>query len=194
MAFYPYALFVHIVGVLGLFIGLGLELVCVLQLRRARSVEQLREWVSLESVIAKLMPITTLLLLLGGLYMVIVSWGWKTGWIDVSLALVIALSVLGPTVNGRRLHAIAANASAGPVSPSLLSKLQDRVLWASVFINVATGLGIVALMTLKPDWIGAIAIIVVAAILGLVAGLSLARTSPALAASQPRYEQTASRS
>jgi hypothetical protein len=49
-------------------------------------------------------------------------------------------------------------------------------------------------MTLKPDWIEAIAIIVVAALLGLMVGLALARPGPSLAKSQFSYEQTISRS
>ena len=106
------------------------------------------------------------------------------------------MAVLGPTLQGRRLNALYAAAAApeGPATPALQHKMQDRVLWASALAMGGTMLGIVALMTLKPDWIEAIAIIVVAALLGLMAGLALARPSPSLAESRPSYEQTSSRS
>lgn len=46
MSFYSLALFAHIVGVLGLFIGIGLQWTSILRLRRALFVAQVREWAS----------------------------------------------------------------------------------------------------------------------------------------------------
>ena len=197
MSFYPYALLLHIIGVLDLFILWSLELTCMLCLRRARTVAQCREWGSLCRFVLNLFPIMVLLILTGGITMVILAWGWTRAWIDLALVLLVLMAILGPVLQGSRLNALYAEAVAaldGPVTSALQSKIQDRVAWASVLAMGGTMLGIVALMTLKPDWIEAIAIIVVAAPLGLMVGLALARPGPSLAQSQPSYEQTISRS
>lgn len=193
--FYTVALFAHILGVLGLFLAMGLELTCMLRLRRAQSVEQFREWTSLSRLLDRVFPITTLLLLAGGVSMVIISWGWTTGWIDVSLVVVVLASVLGPTVNGRRLGAIHAEAASAPVGPApttLTDKIQDPVLWSSVLAMVASAIGVVVLMTFKPGWVGALVIIVVAILVGLIAGFSLGQPRQAPAARPQPQEQTLS--
>jgi hypothetical protein len=197
MSFYPYALLLHILGVLGLFILWSIELTCMLCLRRARTVAQCRDWGRLCRVLLNLFPVMVLLILTGGITMVTLAWGWTHAWIDLALGLLVLMAILGPTLQGRRLSALYAEAVAapdGPVTSALQHKIQDRVSWASVLAMGGTMLGIVALMTLKPDWIEAIAIIVVAALLGLMVGLALARPGPSLAKSQFSYEQTISRS
>ena len=197
MSFYPYALLLHILGVLGLFILWSLELTCMLCLRRARTVAQCREWGRLSRVVLNLFPVMVLLILTGGITMVILAWGWTHAWTDLALGLLVLMAILGPTLQGRRLSALYAEAVAapdGPVTSTLQRKIQDRVSWGSVLAMGGTMLGIVALMTLKPDWIEAIAISVVAALLGLMVGLALARPGSSLAKSQLSYEQTISRS
>ena len=47
MSVYTLALFAHLLGVLSLFIGMGLQWTITLRLRRARTVAQVREWSSL---------------------------------------------------------------------------------------------------------------------------------------------------
>lgn len=194
MSFYPYALLLHIIGVLGLFILWSLELTCMLCLRRARTVAQFREWGNLSRLVLKLFPVMVLLILAGGLTMVLLAWGWTQAWIDLALVLLVLMAVLGTLIQGRRLEALYAEAVAtpdGPAPRTLRGKIEDPVIWASVLAMGGTMLGIVALMTLKPGWIEAVAIIVVATLLGLVAGLALARKSPSLAESRSSYEQTA---
>jgi hypothetical protein len=84
MSFYTLALFAHILGVLGLFIGIGLQWTSVLRFRRAQFVAQVREWTSLTSLLGILMPAASLLILVAGSYMTVTTWGWRTPWIDVS--------------------------------------------------------------------------------------------------------------
>ena len=197
MSFYPYALLLHIVGVLGLFILWALELTSMLCLRRARTVTQFREWGRLCRLVLQLFPVMVLLILTGGITMVLLAWGWTRAWIDLGLGLLVLMAVLGTAIQGRRLEALYAEAAAAPDGPAprtLRGKIEDRVIWASVLAMGGTMLGIVALMTLKPDWFEATAIIVVATLLGLVAGLALARKSPSLAESQPSAEPAISRS
>ena len=91
MAFYSLALFAHIVGVLGLFIAIGLVLIGVLRLQQAQTVAQVRERINLTSIQGRLLPIASLLILLAGIYMTVTTWGWTTPWIDVSLAALVVI-------------------------------------------------------------------------------------------------------
>jgi hypothetical protein len=171
MSFYTLALFAHILGVLGLFIGIGLGWISVLRFRRAQFVAQVREWTSLTSVQQVLLPAASLLILVTGIYMTVTAWGWRIPWIDVSLATVIF--VLAPTgvVTTRRIKAIQTAAEALVPTETIPAELQrqitDPVLWTMVQTSGMTLLGVVFLMTTQPDLVGSLITQAVALFLGV---------------------------
>jgi hypothetical protein len=82
----------------------------------------------------------------------------------------IVISILGPLINARRLRALASAAQADSSttpSPALSCLINDPVLFTSGTTMGVVGLGIVCLMVVKPNLIASLAIIVVAALLGL---------------------------
>jgi len=171
MSLYSIALFVHVIAVIAMFTVIGTVMGNIVLMRRAQTVEQLREKSLVASAADKLMPGILILLLVPAIYMVFTSWGWTTPWIDTALIALVLASPLGPAINDRRLKALAqatAEAPAGPLSASLLKQRDDRVLWASCCIFAAILIGIVFLMTVKPDLIGSIATVVVAFALGCI--------------------------
>jgi len=157
MTLYSLALFVHIVGVLGLFIGIGLQWISVQRLSQAQTVAQVREGTSLIAIQEKLWPTASLLILLAGIYMTVTAWGWRTPWIDLSLAALI-------------VQVAAAEAPAGAFPPGLNRQITDPILQTAVQINAFTGLGVVFLMTTKPGLVGSLITLVVALLLGIGAG------------------------
>lgn len=180
MTLYPYALFFHIVGVLGVFIANGLAVTVVFRLRAAKTTTQVREWMSVKSALEKILPVSALLILASGLYMTFTAWGWGQAWIDLSLGVLIVLGVLGPAINGRRLKAIHLAVEVAPdgeVPASLQQRISDPVLRAYALIPGFLLLGVVGLMTLKPDWIGSGVVLVVAFVVSLIAG-QLSRGTP----------------
>jgi hypothetical protein len=62
-------------------------------------------------------------------------------------------------------------AESGPIPSTLRQRLDDPLLWASLRIRTAITLGIVFLMTVKPDLLGSLLTIGLAAVLGLVFSL-----------------------
>jgi hypothetical protein len=168
---YSVALFVHILGALGLFMALGLEWAGLRQLRRAATAEQARAWLSAVAVLPRLYAPAATAILLSGLYMIATAWSWTVGWPGVALAALVLLAALGAALTGRRMAAIgrAVAAESGPVSPALRQRLHDPVLWTSVQTRLAIAVGIVFLMTIKPALGGALLAIGVAALLGLAA-------------------------
>jgi hypothetical protein len=174
MILYPYALFFHIVGVLGVFIANSLAVTVVFRLRAAKTTTQVREWLSVNSALEKILPVSAVLILASGLYMTFTAWGWGQAWIDLSLG------VLGPAINGRRLQAIHLAVEVAPdgeVPASLQQRLSDPILRAYALIPGFLLLGVVGLMTLKPDWIGSGVVLVMAFVVSLIAG-QLSRGTP----------------
>jgi hypothetical protein len=172
MTLYSIALFLHIVGALGLFVALGLEWVSLLYLRRAATIEQAREWLSVLGLLRWIMPASLGIILLAGIYMTATTWG-GAAWIGVAMAAMILLAVLGMGLTGPRMAAIGrvVAAESGALSLAFRQRLQDPLLWTSSQTRLAIALGIVFIMTIKPGLTGALLTIGVAAILGLASVL-----------------------
>ena len=167
MAFYPYALFLHIVGVLAMFIAIGLEEAALFRLRSAKTTAPVREWSHVMEVVEKVFPLSGVLILVAGLYMVFTVWGWNHAWIDVSLGFLLLTGVAAPTVTSPGFQAIrkaVASAPDGPVSDELhASKMRIGILVMD-FLTV----GVVCLMTVKPGWIGTLTIMLASLVAALV--------------------------
>lgn len=186
---YTIILFLHIVGALGLFVSLGLEWVSLAYVRRASTAEGVREWLSLRSWVMRLGPASLALLLLSGLYLMATSWG-AVAWIIVALGALVLIAIIGATLTGIRMVPIdrAAAAERGAVSPALHQRLNDPLLWVSLETRAAIALGIIFLMTIRPDWVGSGLTIVVAVALGLALSLLTGRRV------RPKGESVPSRS
>jgi peptidoglycan biosynthesis protein MviN/MurJ (putative lipid II flippase) len=169
---YSVALFLHIVGALGLFVALGLEWTSLLYLRRAATADQAREWLKLFTSLRRLYPISWLAILIPGFYMTATVWG-GTAWIIIALAAVVLIAVLGAALGGRQMAPIgqAVAGESGPLSATLRNRLDNPLLWASLRIRTAIALGVVFLMTVKPDLLGALITMGVAVFLGLAFSL-----------------------
>ena len=182
MTFYPYALLLHIMGVLGMFIAIGLEQAVLFRLRAAKTATLVREWSRVMSIVEKMFPISGVLILGAGLYMAFTTWGWSQAWIDTSLGVFLLASVLAPTVTSPRFKAIrkaSESAQEGMLSGELWQLTHDSVLLTTIFIMDFLTVGVVCLMTIKPGWIVAPAIILVAFVAALFIAnkLSAARSS-----------------
>lgn len=174
MSFYSVALFAHILGVLGVFSGIALDWTTIVRLRRAQTRSTMLEATSLVRFQARLVQISALLLLIAGIYMTVTAWGWDRPWIRGSLLGLVVMGALSGGVHGRRLGVIrkaAAEAGAfgASIPPALQRRMADPVLLTSVQTAGLLGLGVVFLMTVKPDVLGSLVTLGVAVILGVLA-------------------------
>src|SRR5437867_13198790 len=96
---YSLALFLHVVGVIALFVLTGIEWAGMLVKSRARLVEHVLCWGALDRAVGGLFTWATLLTLAPGLYLAQARWGWATAWIDASLVVLVVISALGATFN-----------------------------------------------------------------------------------------------
>jgi hypothetical protein len=173
---YSIALFLHIVGVLGLFVGLGLEWTGLWQLQDVTAAEHVRMWLRSSKNVRRFGMIAMLTILSSGAFMMATVWG-PVAWIAVSLGALILMAVLALVLSGPRMAAIggALTSETGPVSHTLQSLVNHPLLWISIQTRIAIALGIVFLKTTKPDLAGSLITIGVAIALGLAAALPMPR-------------------
>lgn len=181
MNLYSLMLFLHVSGDIGIFIGIGVQLLSLAALRRAKSVEQVRALAGLISLSDPISVISALVTIAAGLYMALTVWGLQTGWIAVALASLIVL--LPPLIAGvveprmRAIVTMAKEVPDGPLPATLDTRIHDPVLGTALYTVAALVLGIVFLMTNKPSLTASILAMVVALALGLAFGLPLWRTA-----------------
>jgi hypothetical protein len=176
MTLYSLALFIHIVGAIGLFIGVSVWLFAAMALRRVQSVGQVRALTSLILPSSVLAIVSILLLGIAGFYMAITVWGERATWIIVATISFLLLAPFGAFVIDPRLRALAKPAATlpdGPLPPPLAARARDPLVGIGLYTYVGVLLGIVFLMTNKPLLGDAIITMVVATALGLAAGLLL---------------------
>jgi Predicted integral membrane protein (DUF2269) len=179
MSLYTIILFVHIIGAVGYFLGIGLWFFVLLGLRRAARVEQVHSLIHLTDLSAPFSGASALLLLGTGLYLAVSAWSLLTSWMLVAL---ISLLLMVPTsvvlIAPRRsdiVKQLAHEAPGGELSRALEQHLDDPVL-ATTFTTVLTLLlGLVFLMATKPNLVVSIIVMVVALLLGLAAGALVSR-------------------
>ena len=175
MTLYSIALFFHIAGALGVFAALALDWVGITKLRGAGSVEQVREWAGVYGVIRALGGASVAALLVFGLYMTAVTWG-PTGWIGIGFLSLLFIAVFG-AVSGIRLSRVlaAAGSGQGSLGEDLRGALHSPLFVASVRARTAVALGVVFLMTVKPDAVGSLLVAVIAVVLGIASAVPVLR-------------------
>ena len=173
MSAYSITLFLHLLGVLALFTGIGLEQIGLRQLRNAPSLAQVREWMTLLRGLRRLDAPAGLIILVSGGYLAQHGAGHHA-WVAAGIVGMVVMAVLGAAVGRPRILAIARAlpATDGLVSPSLRRLLEDPVLRASAAARAALGLGIVFDMVVKPAATGAVIAIVIALAIGAATALA----------------------
>jgi hypothetical protein len=168
MIYYSIAKFIHIVGALGIFAALGVEWLSLMNLRRAAGMAQIRDWMRVRAGIQRLSGISMASILISGFYMMAVG-HIRAAWLIVAFWSLVLLALLGVVLAGRRMRAIQQSIATDSdnVAPTLHQQLRQPVLWIVMQTRLALALGIVFLMTLKPDLIRSLLTVGIAAILGL---------------------------
>lgn len=170
MSVYTIVKFLHVGGAVGYFFALGCLLFGLAALRRALRVEEARALAALINRLTLLFLLSILVILIAGLYMTYTTWGFQTGWINVALvSLLIIAPVAAGTVQARMrvIARLAREAPDGPAPVELLTRAHDPMLWITPQTATALLLGIVFLMTNKPDLLTSLLVMAIALVVGL---------------------------
>jgi Predicted integral membrane protein (DUF2269) len=172
MTNYSFALFFHFVGLVALFVGYGLEWIVSAFLRGAATTDQVRAWLRVYRTSLPVSGPGLLVLILSGAYLAQVTGAMKNGWMSASmLAIVLALGIgfvlILPRVRAIR-GALPEGSATLPASTTIL--LRAPALPTLIRVRAMLALGIVYLMTAKPDTFASSLLALGAAIvLGLLA-------------------------
>ncbi|HEY7346948.1 MAG TPA: hypothetical protein VH599_01420 [Ktedonobacterales bacterium] len=175
---YHLALFLHVLGALVLFVAVGLNFLSMLRMRQAGDMNRFREWAMLGRQAGRIIPIAILCIACSALYMVSTVWGWQTAWVDVALGTFLAHGVLVLAIENPRLSALqkaAKRFASGPTPAPLLRQARHPLLWLCECVVTGTTVGMIYLMTLKPDLPGSLMAIGVSLALSGTAALPFCR-------------------
>ena len=172
MSVYGIVLFFHIVGALGLFVGIGLEQVSLARLREVSTTNQARDWLGVLSSLRRVDGPSGLLILATGIFMMVVRWQHQP-WIGLAIIGMVLMAALSIAVTSRRARALkdAVPSSDGLISTGLGTRMSDPVMRAAATIRAAIALGIVFEMALKPTGPSALVAMLVALAAGVLVAL-----------------------
>jgi Predicted integral membrane protein (DUF2269) len=178
MNIYTIVLFLHIISAIGVCIGISVVLLGVTFLRRAQRVEQVRSTLAFVTIAFPIAGVSMLLLLAAGFYLALSAWSLGTSWIAVTLVSLLLMIALGAALIGPRMRAIVMATRETPDGslPSQLSaRIHDPLLYTVLLIQAVLLLGIVFLMTTKPELASSIIVMGVALVVGLAWGVLVSR-------------------
>jgi hypothetical protein len=178
------ARFAHLFGVVLIAAAQGIEWTALRLIRRAKTSEDLRRFASVGKGLEIAFPVSVLLILISGIYIVERYDAWGRAWVVATLAAFILMSVLGGAIASRRLKAIekaAESSEPGPISPSLAAKTADPLLWTTELVLASLIVAIVLLKVVKPEAAGAVAIVALSVLVAFAWALvSLRVQAPAV--------------
>jgi len=174
MTAYAIALFFHFVGMVGLFVGYGLEWTGSSLLRKAKTSDDARSALGLYRLSLPISGPGLLLLIITGGYLAAVTGGMRQGWISGALlGIVFALGIgfvfILPRV--RTIRAAIPQGSA-PLAPTALARANDPMIVTLIRVRFMLALGIVALMTSKPQLLStALFVLLGSIVIGMLAAI-----------------------
>jgi len=140
MNLYPVALFVHIVGAILVFVLLTIE---GLGLRFGFDYAQLNRVLG---------PVSALLILVPGLYMMAAQWGWA-GWIVTGIAAYVLIAGVGAYTGISVMR----------------GRMNRRSALISWLVRIGMALGVAFVMTVKPSFVLSVTAVLVGVVLGTAA-------------------------
>lgn len=182
MSIYTIVLFVHIIGAIGYFLSIGSWLFILGGLRRAQRVEEVRALMHVNDLSRSVGGGSGLVLLIAGFYLALSAWGLLTSWILVALSSLILILPTNEVLLAPRTRALVKqlerSAPEGEISLALWQHIHDPILWATSQTTAVLLLGIVFLMTTKPNLGGSLIVMAVALVLGLLSSLLVTQRRP----------------
>ena len=168
--YYEIALFLHIVGVVGIAGAAVSFWIAMSVLRRIATVEEMRSWTVLAVWSDRAFPVSMVLVILAGIFLVEDGdWGWGTGWMNTSLIALLVMGAAGGmlmTPRVRKINEAAIAAPDGAVPDDIRNLVNDPILWATLHSFTLGLFGILWNMTTKPGDAQAGIIILLAFALG----------------------------
>jgi hypothetical protein len=177
---YDIVLFLHIASVIALVMSAAVMHTATSGLARAKTFGTYTSYAGLAKKFGPIPSIMVLVVLVLGFALLGMNkdnekFGYSSAWVITSIVMVVILEALSGMLlqpHGKKVGAaIGAAVAAGatpdtPVSPELHALSVSRKAWVVSFTLTWSVIGIVFLMTVKPNAAGSIATVIVAALIG----------------------------
>jgi hypothetical protein len=172
MTLYSLVLFVHVTAVLTLFAVLSFEVLSLFHLRRVSTLTEARRWIEPVPGLPLVAAVSVLVIFFSGINLAMRMAAFDLAWPKVAVGALLMIAPLG-ALTGRRMRAVRrACADAKAINSELLSRLQHPFLKISLGVRIAVFLGILLLMSAKPELWEAISIVGSSVVLGLLSSLT----------------------
>ena len=162
MSTYSIALFLHILGAVGLFIALAYERLALYKIQRSKDHEHAMDWVQVLRMLPKIGISAALLVLPSGIYLTEIAWR-AAPWTGPALVAFILMAVVGAALSGpgyKKLEAGLSRDKERPSRPPL-----PGGLWISLAIRTGLALGILFIMITKPTLMVTLLALLIAVVL-----------------------------
>lgn len=159
----------HLFGVSGVAAALALEWAAVVQLRRATTPEQVRQWTELVNLLPKIGAPAMIALLGSGLYLAATTWQGAP-WLLCGLGGMVLLMALG-ALSGVRLRGILQN------DPQF-EALRNPLFPTTLRLRLAIFLGVTVVMVTKVDLTASLTVLGVALATGALVAAPGWRSTP----------------
>jgi hypothetical protein len=177
MTVYTFVLFLHLVGVMFLFMDFALEWVIQGRVRNSATLEQAQPWLAAGRRVPLLGAIGGIGVFIPGLYLAAHGALWNQAWIQAALTVALVIVVLGAAITRPRMRKLGIAAQdevpgaaqgTGREESDALKHLRDPLIVFSLRIRVALAFGVVYLMAAKPGLIATLVTMGVALVLGIL--------------------------
>ena len=173
------SLFLHVLAAAGMVGGGIAQVLAGTRVRAAATADVLVAWAGFTRQAGLVIAGSAVVSLLTGGHLAGAVWtteevsGFSFPFITLGVAGLLLLAPIGPMVGGARLRRLTAAAEPlgdQPVTGELRDQATSAGLWGPVHSLVGVAIGLVALMTYKPDWAAGAALLLVTFALGWAAG------------------------
>lgn len=176
------SLFLHVLAAIGLVGGGLVQVLAGARVRTAATGRELASWAGFVRGAGLLIVTSAVLSLLTGGHLAGAVWGGDRGgfsnpFITLGMVGLLLLAPVGPMIGGARLRRLAEAAEAlgdTPTPSAMAADAASPALWGPIHSLVGVGVGLVALMTYKPDWVPGVLLLLVTFALGWAAGVAVA--------------------
>lgn len=178
-------LFLHIAVAIIAFMMAGVLHAALQSLARAHDVREMRSWGGWVHRLEPLLPISALLLLALGAWLIHLSGGefaWKDGWVltaVVTLVVVEGLAGARLAPKSKALVKEIEHSADGAPSDSIRRLSRDTEVWHIAHVATFGFGGVVFLMAAKPSGVWSVVIVVIAAAIGVLVSAAQLRALPA---------------
>jgi hypothetical protein len=171
MSLYEVLVFVHVLGAIGIFVALGIESVSLGRLQQEEVPAGVHASIELLALPRRMGPIAMVITLGAGVWLMVMGWRYQP-WIAAALVGMVVMAVVGGIVSMRgmrRLRVALAAESGASLSDAFRIARSSTALNASLRLRIGIGIGILGLMTTKPDAVHSSLVLAAGVLAGVIA-------------------------